>query len=102
MYSITELNSMFPDVRQNLEVLAEECAEVIVQKSKCVRFGLDNYNPETRLSNNYLLDGEIGDLLAMVDILVANGVLNPKNIDFAKQEKWKKLNKWYTLDDSKD
>jgi len=32
----------FSDIDQNLEILAEECAEVIQIKSKIVRFGMDD------------------------------------------------------------
>lgn len=44
-----------------LIILAEECAEVIQEASKCIRFGL---TPE----NVFRLNTEIGQLKAMIDL----------------------------------
>ena len=53
-----------------MDILQEECAEVIQAVSKCSRFGIDNYKPGKPLTNREHLEEELGDLLAMVDIML--------------------------------
>ncbi|MCB1723258.1 MAG: hypothetical protein KDJ39_06140 [Gammaproteobacteria bacterium] len=85
----------FPDLNKNLEILAEECAEVIQSKSKLIRFGLNhNHHVTGRPAVDHLQD-EIGDVLAMIDILVAQQVLDPDELQAAKERKLKKLESWY-------
>lgn len=85
---------MFKDTAKNLEILAEECAEVIQAKSKIVRFGWDSsYLDGT--SNKTALEREIGDLLAMVDILCENETISRLCIAEYKQAKREKLKRWY-------
>lgn len=86
---------MFNDIPQNLEILAEECAEVIRIKSKIVRFGIDDFHPKNEMSNRDALEQEVGDVLAMVDILVGNGVLTAAGLEAAKGRKLVKLEQWY-------
>jgi NTP pyrophosphatase (non-canonical NTP hydrolase) len=52
-----------------LTILAEECAEVAQRCSKAVRFGLDERQPDQPHDNTTRLEGELGDLLGMVDML---------------------------------
>lgn len=85
----------FSDVDQNLEILAEECAEVIQIKSKIVRFGMDDVWPARGMSNREALEQELGDVLALVDILIGNGVLSLDGLTAAKARKIEKLGKWY-------
>ena len=59
---------------QVLGLLTEECAEVIQAISKIYRFGLDNqWNGVT---NKESLIVEIGDVLAMIDILLTETDIN--------------------------
>lgn len=95
------LAKRFPDIAKNLEIGAEECAEIIqvcasiIQiKSKAVRFGLDDRHPGYP-SPREGLHFECGDLLAMIDILVANGVLNRREINKARRAKFQRLAKYY-------
>ena len=53
--------------RETLEVLQEECAEVIVAASKMKRFGTFQTNPATSVKNNVEFCMELGNLLAMID-----------------------------------
>ena len=86
----------FNNERINLEVLAEEAAEVIQRKCKISRFGLfDVYPGEDGMSNQHLLEREIGDFLAMVEILVANGTVGRPGIEAGRKRKLIKLEKWY-------
>lgn len=90
--------SGFNDLTLNLEILAEEAAEIIQIKSKIVRFGLDDYHPKNGIVNRAKLEEEIGHFLAMVEILQIGGVINSLAVEAGKQAKFKKLPKWYRLD----
>lgn len=85
----------FSDIDQNLEILAEECAEVIQIKSKIVRFGMDDVWPARGMSNREALAQELGDVLALVEVLIGNGVLSLDGLTAAKARKIEKLGKWY-------
>ena len=83
--------------REVMNILSEECAEVIQAVSKCHRFGLTNYKPGKPKTNCEHLEEEIGDLLAMVDILLDIGVVNQVSLDVAKKAKIEKLKQWSTI-----
>ena len=80
-----------------MNILSEECAEVIQAVSKCHRFGLDNYKPGKPLTNAQRLEGEIGDLLAMVDLLKSMNVVSQEGLDAAKAAKIEKLKTWSSI-----
>ena len=80
-----------------MDILQEECAEVIQAVSKVRRFGIDNAKPNTEYTNREHLEEEIGDLLAMVDILLINNMVNWDNLHRAKRTKIEKLKKWSTI-----
>lgn len=82
--------------REALVILQEECAEVIQAVSKCYRFGLDNQHKSgaTQRAN---LELEVGDMLALVDILVEQGVIDLNNLQTAKLNKIEKLKIWSKL-----
>lgn len=82
---------------QALLILAEECAEVIQATSKCQRFGWDGQHPSNSKSNRLRLEEEIGDVLAMIEILTANHQLSTENIQQAKYQKFAKLRIYSTL-----
>jgi hypothetical protein len=86
----------FSNIPMNLEILAEECAEVIQIKSKIVRFGIDDQHPK-HPPNRYRLEQEIGHVLAMVDILIANGVISEAGVTEGKLHKINKLSSWYPV-----
>lgn len=86
---------MFDDIEKNLEILAEECAEIIQMKSKIYRFGIDDIHPDLNTTNRERLEQEVGDFLAMVDILIGNGILTKEGLFVAKERKKEKLKDWY-------
>jgi NTP pyrophosphatase (non-canonical NTP hydrolase) len=88
--------------REVMNILSEECAEVIQAVSKCHRFGLHNYKPGKPKTNCEHLEEEIGDLLAMVDILVDIGVVDQVSLELAKKAKIEKLKQWSTIYESKE
>jgi len=80
-----------------LGILQEECAEVIVEVSKIRRFGLDELSHHTGVTHRETLAMEVGDMLALVDILLDQGVLDTVQLDIAKQRKIEKLKKWSSI-----
>jgi NTP pyrophosphatase (non-canonical NTP hydrolase) len=77
-----------------LNILTEECAEVIQAISKTQRFGMDNTNPFSTETNREHLEQEIGDLLTMIDLLFVKGIINEENVLKAQQRKIEKLKLW--------
>ena len=80
-----------------MNILSEECAEVIQAISKCHRFGMDNVKPGKPKTNREHLEEEIGDLLAMVDIMLDHGVITHDSLEVAKKAKVEKLKKWSNI-----
>lgn len=83
--------------REALVILQEECAEVVQEVSKCFRFGMDSVHYKTGLSHKSMLEMEVGDMLALVDILVEQGVLNKSGLELASENKKIKLKQWSKL-----
>lgn len=89
---------MNEDLREVLTILQEECAEVIVDISKCFRFGPDQIMEGQELSNIQRLEKEIGDVQAMIDLLVDLQVgVTKQGINNAKVKKFNKLKQWSNL-----
>jgi NTP pyrophosphatase (non-canonical NTP hydrolase) len=80
-----------------MNILCEECAEVIQAVSKINRFGIDNYKPGKSKTNRQHLEEELGDLLAMVDILIELGVVDESSLQQAEVAKIEKLKKWSNI-----
>jgi len=81
-------------VQEALDILQEECGEVIVEVSKCRRFGLDSLHYKTGIKHATMLELEVGDVLALVDILIEQGILDTARLDIAKEAKKEKLKQW--------
>jgi len=75
-------------------ITQEECAEVTQAISKIFRFGFDSKHPVTNKTNKECLEEEIGDLLAMVEILIRKAIVSDSNINGARMAKMEKLKKW--------
>jgi len=88
---------MKEQLREILLITQEECAEVTQAVSKCFRFGLENDKPGKPLTNAQHLEGEIGDLLAMVDLLKSYNVISEEGLNKAKQAKIEKLKVWSNI-----
>ena len=82
-----------------LDILQEECAEVIQNISKCRRFGIDNVYLNGQGTQRENLAKEIGDVLAMIELLEIQGVLTAEELEKAKQSKFSKLKKWSSIYD---
>lgn len=83
--------------KEIMDITQEECAEVVVAISKISRFGIDNYKPGKPKTNREHLEEELGDLLAMVDIMVDHGIVSLDKLEVAKQAKIEKLKKWSNI-----
>jgi NTP pyrophosphatase (non-canonical NTP hydrolase) len=80
-----------------MDILQEEAAEVIQAVSKIRRFGMDNGKAGTDQTNKQHLEEELGDMLAMIDILMLNDVVSWSNLQRAKRAKIEKLKKWSSI-----
>lgn len=89
---------MNEDTKEILTILQEECAEVIVEVSKCFRFGPDQMMEGTDTTNIQRLEKELGDLQAMIELLIDNKVgVTKEGLKSAKLNKFEKLKKWSNL-----
>jgi NTP pyrophosphatase (non-canonical NTP hydrolase) len=84
-------------INEVMNILSEECAEVIQAVSKINRFGIDNYKPGKPKTNREHLEEELGDLMAMIDILQEMDVVSYANIEKAAEAKHEKLKKWSNI-----
>jgi NTP pyrophosphatase (non-canonical NTP hydrolase) len=80
-----------------MTIMQEECGEIIVAISKCKRFGLHTLIPDSKETNTKRLTKELGDLFAMVDLLIDQKLLTMNEINEYKEEKFTKLKKWSNI-----
>ena len=91
-------SEMNDDLREVMLILQEECAEVTQAISKCFRFGPDQMKPGKDRTNINMLEEEIGDLFAMVELLTDLDVgVTVEGIQQAKMKKFEKLKIWSDL-----
>ena len=76
-----------------LDILQEECGEVVQIVSKCRRFGLDN-SYENSETNRTRLTNEVGDLMCMIQLLQEAGIVDLAEVMFAASKKRVKLKEW--------
>jgi len=89
---------MNEETREILLILQEECAEVTQAVSKCMRFGPDQMKPGKERTNINMLEEEIGDLFAMVELLSDLNIgVSKAGISQAKKKKFEKLKQWSNL-----
>ena len=74
-----------------LDLLQEECGEVVQMVSKCRRFGLEEKREE--------LVKEIGDVALLIELLKAHELFKESELQQAKLNKATKLAKWSTVYD---
>ena len=91
------MTEILDDNKEVMDILQEECAEVIQAVSKINRFGIDNAKPGTEYSNREHFEEELGDVLAMIDILLINNVVSWAHLHKAKRAKIEKLKKWSNI-----
>jgi NTP pyrophosphatase (non-canonical NTP hydrolase) len=77
-----------------LDILQEECGEVVQMISKCRRFGLDNPYGDNKETNRNRLTEEIGDLMCMIQLVQESGIVDLAEVMFAAGKKRVKLKEW--------
>lgn len=82
--------------REILVITQEECAEVIQEVSKIFRFGIDNHHKDGMPHRNKL-EMEVGDLLAMIDLMFEHQLIDTDNVQTAIQNKKDKLKIWSNI-----
>lgn len=98
MHLVRKNHNMDENTREILQILQEECAEVIVEISKIMRFGPDQCKPNSDETNIMSLEKELGDLLAMIELLVDCKIgVNDQGLFEAKMKKFEKLKRWSNI-----
>lgn len=88
---------MDKQIKEVFCIAQEECAEVTQAISKIFRFGFESMNPHTNKSNKQSLEEEVGDLLAMVDIMVEKCIISDSSVNEARKAKREKLKIWSNI-----
>lgn len=81
------------NVQEILDILQEECGELITAVSKVRRFGLENDYKDGGTQREHLLQ-EAGDVMLMIYLLVENNVFTIEELQKASDRKIEKLKKW--------
>lgn len=81
--------------RKLLTLVIEESAEVMQEICKMLHFGLDNVNPVTGVSNQEKLHAEVGDVLAVLEMMVDRGYLDWDKLQAGAERKVERLKKWH-------
>ena len=69
----------------------EECAELQQAVCKALRFGLDDGSPDRQTTNAEDIMKEYTDLIAVMTMLLGEGIIQDYNIDRAIEAKCKKV-----------
>ena len=88
---------MTDKVQEILDILQEECAEVIQSISKCRRFGMENVYLKGEGTQRDQLVTELGDILAMIDLLTEHADITTEELELAKRNKFVKLQRWSNI-----
>lgn len=80
-----------------LGILQEECSETSVVVSKIRRFGIDTEYINGQGTKRAHLTQELGDILALIGVLVKQGVVDQEELHTAVESKIEKLKKYSTL-----
>ena len=85
------------DTQQQLFVIMmEECGELIQQCSKCLRQQFDLQDYESDHNREKLIE-EVGDVYAMIELMVKNKVVSWAGIYNRSYKKKEKLKQWSDL-----
>ena len=81
-----------------LEILVEECGEIIQEKSKIIRFGIDEDSHHIiGQTHRQCLEQELGDMLGMIQLLVDSDIgITYNGLQEAADRKKKKVVQWMT------
>ena len=85
-----------PKVTEILDILQEECAEVIVAVSKIRRFGIENTYKDGGTQREHLIQ-ELGDVTLLIELLHAHYLFTETELKAAQLRKAQKLTEWSTI-----
>lgn len=86
--------------RERLELIIEECSEIIQAATKITRHGFENYNPNkfpngnTNFNNRWDLEKEIGHFFNAVNMLLRANDIRILNIFHEQDEKSRNVDRW--------
>lgn len=85
----TEFNDLSAAQIERLAILAEECGEVVQVIGKILRHGYDSFHPRDPNStyNRELLETELGDVAAAVQLLVQERDIRASLVEAHKRNK---------------
>ena len=86
-------------INEILDILQEECAEVVQAVSKCRRFGINESNLKTGRTQREELVQELGDVSLLIELLKAHYLFTEAELNSAKLSNAAKLTKWSTIYD---
>jgi NTP pyrophosphatase (non-canonical NTP hydrolase) len=88
---IFQFTALDPELAETLVILQEECGEVVQAVSKIFRFGVgDRTNREDFVA-------ELGDLMAMIDLLMDLKFVSEDELAMAIIQKKRRLAAWSNL-----
>lgn len=93
---VSGMKTCSPKVNKILDILQEECAEVIVAISKIRRFGIDNSYKDGGTQREHLVQ-ELGDVTLLIELLKAHQVYTDKELHVAQVKKSQKLTEWSNI-----
>ena len=86
-----------PKINEILDILQEECAEVIQAVSKCRRFGIEEQNLKSGRTQREELVQELGDVTLLIELLHSYQLFTQQELRTAERNKANKLTKWSTI-----
>jgi NTP pyrophosphatase (non-canonical NTP hydrolase) len=80
---------------ERLALVLEECGEVVQIIGKILRHGYESHHPDNPMAlNRNLLEKELGDVLAAIDMLVQAKDVDPGHIDGFRAAKHRKVKRY--------
>ena len=79
-----------------MDILQEECGELVTAISKCRRFGLENNYKDGGTQRKHLTQ-EAGDVMLLIELLIEHGIFTEQELHDAKVAKSNKLKQWSTI-----
>jgi NTP pyrophosphatase (non-canonical NTP hydrolase) len=79
-----------------MDILQEECGELVTSISKVRRFGLFNTYKDGGTQRDHLTQ-EAGDVMLLIDLLIEHGVFTEDELTEAKEKKATKLKVWSNI-----
>ena len=87
-------NKLTPAETERLDILAEECAEVIQAVSKIKRHGYESCHPNGGPTNRRMLEKELGDVRLAEYLVIEAGDVQPDKIKQSEDDKYHSIKKY--------